>query len=142
MSFNNSSLMYRSHLASRPSHYIVLKDDNFGYNADKSVFHLLSFEDPENLIGARLDPLHRLQELCWVLCHVYAKANRSVSIPAPVYCKSLLDTFFTSEENADACQNPTDADVRTQNLLACFLQAPHILSRSFAPALSSISPLS
>lgn len=29
-----------------------------------------------------------IQELAYTLCHVYAKATRSVSIPAPVYCES------------------------------------------------------
>src|SRR4051812_15151848 len=29
-----------------------------------------------------------MQALSFALCHVYARATRSVSIPAPVYCKS------------------------------------------------------
>jgi len=62
---------------SRPSHYIILRDDNFDYNADI------------------------LQELSWVLCHVYAKANRSVSIPAPVYYADIVcsraEFYFESE---------------------------------------------
>jgi hypothetical protein len=29
-----------------------------------------------------------LQSLSFALCHVYARSTRSVSIPAPVYCKS------------------------------------------------------
>ena len=33
--------------------------------------------------------LNRIQDLSFALCHVYAKATRSVSIPAPVYCKCL-----------------------------------------------------
>ncbi|KIM87566.1 hypothetical protein PILCRDRAFT_815121 [Piloderma croceum F 1598] len=53
---------------SRPSHYTVLRDDIFSNNPDA------------------------LQELAYTLCHCYAKATRSVSIPAPVYCKLLL--FF------------------------------------------------
>ncbi|EKM55524.1 uncharacterized protein PHACADRAFT_121053 [Phanerochaete carnosa HHB-10118-sp] len=47
---------------SRPSHYIVLKND-----ANRSA--------------------DLLQELSFALCHVYAAATRSVSIPAPVYCE-------------------------------------------------------
>ncbi|KIM89992.1 hypothetical protein PILCRDRAFT_812786 [Piloderma croceum F 1598] len=46
---------------SRPSHYTVLKDDCF-----KKMPHLL-------------------QELSFALCHCYASATRSVSIPAPTY---------------------------------------------------------
>ncbi|KAI6150981.1 Piwi-domain-containing protein [Pisolithus tinctorius] len=46
---------------SRPSHYIILEDENF---------------------GRRLDIL---QNLSFCLCHAYARATRSVSIPAPVY---------------------------------------------------------
>jgi len=46
---------------SRPSHYTVLRDDCFS-----------------------LKP-HLLQELSYALCHCYASATRSVSIPAPVY---------------------------------------------------------
>ena len=30
-----------------------------------------------------------LQALSYALCHVYARATRSVSIPAPVYCEFL-----------------------------------------------------
>jgi eukaryotic translation initiation factor 2C len=31
-----------------------------------------------------------MQNLSFALCHVYARATRSVSIPAPVYCKHVL----------------------------------------------------
>jgi len=30
-----------------------------------------------------------MQQLSFALCHVYARATRSVSIPAPVYCKNF-----------------------------------------------------
>ncbi|KAJ7090261.1 argonaute-like protein [Mycena belliarum] len=50
---------------SRSGHYTVLLDENFGGN------------------------LGKLQELSFALCHVYAKATRSVSIPAPVYYADL-----------------------------------------------------
>ncbi|KAG2158147.1 Piwi-domain-containing protein [Suillus bovinus] len=46
---------------SRPSHYITLRDDVYKHNTDD------------------------LQELAFTLCHAYARATRSVSIPAPVY---------------------------------------------------------
>jgi len=51
---------------SRPSHYIVILDENFSHNVDV------------------------LQELSFVLCHSYARATRSVSIPAPVYYADLV----------------------------------------------------
>ena len=50
-------------VASRPSHYSVIEDGNH--------------------IGADM-----LQGISYTLCHVYARATRSVSIPAPVYCRS------------------------------------------------------
>ncbi|TFK26516.1 Piwi-domain-containing protein [Coprinopsis marcescibilis] len=51
---------------SRSSHYVVLQDEVFDYD------------------------LAMLQELSFALCHVYAKATRSVSIPAPVYYADLV----------------------------------------------------
>jgi len=76
---------------SRPSHYVVLKDEN-KFTPDS------------------------LQALCYTLCHVYQRATRSVSIPAPVYYADIVcaradfhfdpDYNFMSEEtsssNADA----------------------------------------
>ncbi|KAJ6547086.1 ribonuclease H-like domain-containing protein [Mycena capillaripes] len=50
---------------SRSAHYTVLQDEVFGGN------------------------LRQLQELAFALCHIYAKATRSVSIPAPVYYADL-----------------------------------------------------
>ncbi|TFK69591.1 Piwi-domain-containing protein [Pluteus cervinus] len=50
---------------SRPSHYSVLYDDN-GFNADS------------------------VQALSFALCHVFARATRSVSIPAPVYYADIV----------------------------------------------------
>jgi len=50
---------------SRPSHYIVVKDEN-GFNVDQ------------------------LQSFCFALCHTYARATRSVSIPAPVYYADIV----------------------------------------------------
>nr|GAT51090.1 argonaute-like protein [Mycena chlorophos] len=50
----------------RPAHYSVLHDEIFGQD------------------------LGRIQATCFELCHVYAKATRSVSIPAPVYYADLL----------------------------------------------------
>ncbi|KAJ7756889.1 argonaute-like protein [Mycena maculata] len=67
--FPNGDFYLQSHSAikgtSRSAHYTVLKDDVFGGNIAK------------------------LQELSFALCHIYAKATRSVSIPAPVYYADL-----------------------------------------------------
>ncbi|KAJ7168225.1 argonaute-like protein [Mycena crocata] len=64
-----SDFYLQSHAAikgtSRSGHYTVLQDDNFNGNIAK------------------------LQELSFALCHIYAKATRSVSIPAPVYYADL-----------------------------------------------------
>lgn len=35
-----------------------------------------------------------LQAISYTLCHVYARATRSVSIPAPVYCEFPLYWFL------------------------------------------------
>ncbi|KAF7322559.1 Argonaute-like protein [Mycena chlorophos] len=50
---------------SRSAHYTVICDENFN------------------------EDLPKLQELSYALCHIYAKATRSVSIPAPVYYADL-----------------------------------------------------
>jgi len=50
---------------SRPSHYVVLKDEN-KFTPDS------------------------LQALCYTLCHVYQRATRAVSIPAPVYYADIV----------------------------------------------------
>ncbi|KAF9072924.1 Piwi domain-containing protein [Rhodocollybia butyracea] len=51
---------------SRSAHYIVIQDEVYGNN------------------------LEEIQDLAFTLCHVYAKATRSVSIPAPVYYADLV----------------------------------------------------
>ncbi|KAJ3504960.1 hypothetical protein NLJ89_g7668 [Agrocybe chaxingu] len=50
----------------RSSHYIVLHDEIFN------------------------NDLNKMQDLAYTLCHVYAKATRIVSIPAPVYYADLV----------------------------------------------------
>jgi len=63
---------------SRPSHYNVLVDENkFTYVIRNDFF------SPYADAVIRADGL---QSLSYALCHVYARATRSVSIPAPVYC--------------------------------------------------------
>ncbi|KAK7440207.1 hypothetical protein VKT23_017149 [Stygiomarasmius scandens] len=53
-----------------PSHYTVLEDENFGGRADD------------------------LQELAYSLCHNYARATRSVKIPAPVYYADVSPCLY------------------------------------------------
>jgi eukaryotic translation initiation factor 2C len=78
---------------SRPAHYSVLSDDN-GFSADG------------------------LQMLAFALCHVYARATRSVSIPAPVYYADIVCSraknhydpeggFNFSDESASGADNQT-----------------------------------
>lgn len=77
---------------SKPAHYTVLVDENnftcvvaslcdpkAGADADKSPcpgLGVLACDRPDGL-----------QSLSFALCHVYAPCTRSVSVPAPVYCK-------------------------------------------------------
>lgn len=68
---------------SRPAHYNVLLDENkFTYvflsGVEMRVFSMLMWV-------SRADGL---QSISYALCHVYARATRSVSIPAPVYCNA------------------------------------------------------
>ncbi|KAJ6488632.1 ribonuclease H-like domain-containing protein [Mycena vitilis] len=51
---------------SRSGHYSVLLDENFG------------------------DDVLKIQQLSFELCHVYAKATRSISLPAPVYYADMV----------------------------------------------------
>ena len=55
---------------------------------------------PEEGFYGLINSLNSIQELSFALCHVYAKATRSVSIPAPLYCKCLsLSRFELSLAN-------------------------------------------
>lgn len=69
---------------SRSAHYNVLYDENkFTY----VIFRLLY---TKACLLTRFLPISSadgIQSLSFALCHVYARATRSVSIPAPVYCK-------------------------------------------------------
>ncbi len=49
--------------------------------------------DPVLLDENNLSP-DGLQELSFALCHVYARSTRSVSIPAPVYCKYQVFSLY------------------------------------------------
>ena len=57
-----------------------------------------------------------LQALSFALCHVYARSTRSVSIPAPVYCKCrvLCSELACADYVANDCSSrlrPPDADI-------------------------------
>ncbi|KHN71070.1 Uncharacterized protein Tcan_02543 [Toxocara canis] len=64
---------------SRPGHYYVLHD-TWNLSADE------------------------WQQLTFALCHIYARCNRSVSIPAPVYYAHLA-CARAAVHNADLCKN-------------------------------------
>ena len=51
-----------------------------------------------------------LQALSFALCHVYARSTRSVSIPAPVYCKchSCRSSFYRLHQRST---HSLDADI-------------------------------
>ncbi|KDR82046.1 hypothetical protein GALMADRAFT_221933 [Galerina marginata CBS 339.88] len=82
---------------SRSSHYVVLHDENFG------------------------DRLDKIQDLSFTLCHMYAKATRSVSIPAPVYCEFLVcsrggfhvdpSANFAFDDNASTTSSSSNLDM-------------------------------
>ncbi|KAK7450614.1 hypothetical protein VKT23_012924 [Stygiomarasmius scandens] len=72
---------------SRSAHYNVLYDDN-NFNVDP------------------------LQDLCYTLCHVYARATRSVSIPAPVYYADIV--CARAKNHFDPTGNLSMSDTATQ----------------------------
>ena len=77
---------------SRPAHYNVLLDENkFTYVLLSGVVRFFYAN-----VGPRADGL---QSISYALCHVYARATRSVSIPAPVYCNvhSISSRYFTTD---------------------------------------------
>ncbi|KAG6814757.1 hypothetical protein H0H93_012356, partial [Arthromyces matolae] len=57
-------------------------------------------------VGRHITRADGMQVLSFALCHVYARATRSVSIPAPVYCKFYLT--FTTQTSKLVCP---DADI-------------------------------
>jgi len=72
---------------SRPGHYTVLYDD-FGFKADA------------------------IQALSFALCHVYSRATRSVSIPAPVYYADIVCS--RAKNHYDPAGNLDFSDSSTQ----------------------------
>ncbi|KAL0580091.1 hypothetical protein V5O48_001950 [Marasmius crinis-equi] len=97
--FPQADFYLQSHAAiigtSRSSHYTLIKDDN--------------------KIG------QEGQELAFSLCHVYAKATRSVSIPAPVYYADLVcqrmafhlphESDFSFSDNASIASGSKELDL-------------------------------
>lgn len=69
------------YIASRPSHYVVLRND-VGLPPTKYE----GFSCHQSIYGTH-NILYSIQAISFALCHVYAAATRSVSIPAPVYCE-------------------------------------------------------
>lgn len=85
---------------SRPAHYSVLHDEN-NFNSNT------------------------LQAFSFALCHVYARATRSVSIPAPVYYADIVcaraKNHYDPEGNLDLSESATgtvDSDRRDATLEA------------------------
>jgi eukaryotic translation initiation factor 2C len=69
---------------SRPAHYNPVYDtNNFTYVQSRMC-------SGSSLISSRVLRPDDIQALTFALCHNYARATRSVSIPAPVYCSSRL----------------------------------------------------
>jgi hypothetical protein len=78
--------------------------------------HYSCFSDIGWMLTCYIPSADGLQSLSFALCHVYARSTRSVSIPAPVYCKSIPNVYV--EDLADlymcircryrlfACQEP------------------------------------
>ncbi|KAF9527970.1 argonaute-like protein [Crepidotus variabilis] len=84
---------------SRPAHYSVLYDDsNFSVDA--------------------------LQSLSFALCHVYARATRSVSIPAPVYYADIVcsraKNHFAPDANLESTEVESMTSEAATNQLARF----------------------
>ncbi|KAJ7261381.1 ribonuclease H-like domain-containing protein [Mycena haematopus] len=67
---------------SRSGHYSILLDENFNNNVSTQVILFSKFHF--------IDVNPRIQQLSFELCHVYAKATRSISIPAPVYYADMV----------------------------------------------------
>ncbi|KAL0580200.1 hypothetical protein V5O48_001793 [Marasmius crinis-equi] len=68
-------------------------------------------------------PTQKLQELAFSLCHVYAKATRSVSIPAPVYYADLACQRLAFHFRADSALNLSDSASVTSDSEAFDLDA-------------------
>jgi hypothetical protein len=65
--------------ASRPGHYIVLYN-KLNFSIDMWVIRCVDISFLTHLRSS-------IQQISYFLCYTYARCTRSVSIPAPVYCK-------------------------------------------------------
>ncbi|KAG5651697.1 hypothetical protein H0H81_007756 [Sphagnurus paluster] len=87
---------------SRPAHYTVLYDEN-GFSADS------------------------MQALAFALCHVYARATRSVSIPAPVYYADIVcsraKNHYDPAGNLDLSETGTHTGSEANVILEAFKTA-------------------
>ena len=102
---------------SKPAHYNVLVDEN-NFTFVVSRFYSGELMLMDGLLFALLlwvrgvHGIYRpdgIQSLSYALCHVYARCTRSVSIPAPIYCKFLFplvcqppSLFIHVQINSDA----------------------------------------
>lgn len=75
-------LSFTVYAAGRPAHYVVTHNENPELNSDTWV--VMTFAVSLGLT------LRSLQQLSYDLCYTYQRATRSVSIPAPTYCKSTV----------------------------------------------------
>ncbi|KAG6909899.1 hypothetical protein DXG01_014713 [Tephrocybe rancida] len=84
---------------SRPAHYSVLYDEN-SFNADS------------------------MHSLSYALCHVYARATRSVSIPAPVYYADIVcsraKNHYNPSGSVDFSDTATQAGTQAADTLESF----------------------
>ncbi|TFK24647.1 eukaryotic translation initiation factor 2C, partial [Coprinopsis marcescibilis] len=90
---------------SRPSHYSVLFDEN-NFNADA------------------------MQSIAYSLCHVYARATRSVSIPAPVYYADIVCARAKTHYDPTGRHMLSDSATQTSQAAANLLEN---FKRNFKP---------
>jgi hypothetical protein len=104
---------------SRPAHYNVLIDENKFTYVVLSGVSARFFSNAD--VGLRADGL---QSLSYALCHVYARATRSVSIPAPVYCNACSIASCNATDllyprcryRVLACETPLRPATRSRSL--------------------------
>ncbi|KAF9486279.1 Piwi-domain-containing protein [Pholiota conissans] len=95
----------------------ILEDEIFDFDLSKYIFRLYLLGSSEGLLILFI----RIQDLSYSLCHVYAKAARSVSIPAPVYYADLVcargafhispDEYLNFDESASMSSGHTAFDL-------------------------------
>lgn len=96
----NSSLIYLGYLRCKFSRsfviYLVALMAVLCFSRTTSSRELILFRSLflHLTISYFLSRADALQSLSFALTHVYARATRSVSIPAPVYCECTLLSYF------------------------------------------------